>query len=73
MQTECVLAPQKQKQKVEIEVVEKQMLGNLLTQDQMGAFRGGQLVATLPTTGQKLNLDDEVSGTVLLLTPLCGG
>lgn len=73
MQSECILAPQKQRQKVEIEVVEKQKLGNLLTNEQMGDLRGGQLVATLSATGQKLNLDDEVSGTVLLLGPLCGG
>lgn len=71
MQAECVLAPQKQK--LQLEVTEKQILGNLLTSKQIGDFQGGKLVATLSVTGQKLRLDDEVKGTVLLLSPLCGG
>ena len=71
MQTECVLAPQKQK--LQLEVPEEQILETLLTNKQIGDFQGGKLVATLSVTGQKLKLDDEVKGTVLLLTPLCGG
>jgi hypothetical protein len=70
MKTECILAPQKQK--LEIVVKEKQMLKSLLTQEQIGEVESGKLVATL-STGQKVKLDDEVKGTVLMLTPLCGG
>jgi hypothetical protein len=70
MQTECILTPQKQK--LEIVVKEKQILKSLLTQAQIGEVESGKLVATL-STGQKVKLDDEVKGTVLMLTPLCGG
>lgn len=70
MQTECILAPQRQK--LEIVVKEKQILKSLLTQDQIGDVQSGKLVATL-STGQKVKLDDEIRGTVLMLTPLCGG
>jgi hypothetical protein len=70
MQTECILAPQKQK--LEIVVKEKQILKSLLTQEQIGDVQSGKLVATL-STGQKVKLDDEVRGTVLMLTPLYGG
>lgn len=70
MQSECVLAPQKQK--VEILVKEKQPLKSLLTQEQIGDVQSGKLVVML-STGQKMKLDDEVKGTVLMLTPLCGG
>lgn len=70
MQAECILAPQKQK--LEIVVKEKQILKSLLTQEQIGDVQSGKLIATL-STGQKVKLDDEVKGTVLMLTPLCGG
>ena len=70
MKSDCVVEPPKQK--LEIEVKEKQILGSILTQEQVGEFQNGKLIATL-STGQKLKLDDEVNGTVLLLTPLCGG
>lgn len=70
MQTECIL--ESPKQKLEIEIKEKQVLKSLLSQEQVGEFQSGKLVATL-STGQKLKLEDEVRGTVLLLTPLCGG
>jgi hypothetical protein len=70
MQTECILAPQRQK--VEIAVKEKQILKTLLTQEQIEDVQSGTLV-TMLSTGQKVNLDDEVNGTVLMLTPLCGG
>lgn len=70
MKAECVL--EQKKQKIEIEVKEKQVLGSLLTQEQVGDLKCGKLVAML-STGQKLKSEDEVRGTVLLLTPLCGG
>ena len=70
MQAECILAPPKQK--LEIVVKEKQILKSLLTQEQIGEVESGKLVATL-STGQKVKLDDEVKGTVLMLTPLCAG
>ena len=70
MQAECILVPQKQK--IEIVLKEKQILKNLLTQDQIGDVQSGKLV-TMLSTGQKVKLDDEMSGTVLMLTPLCGG
>jgi len=70
MQTECILAPQRRK--VEIAAKEKQILKTLLTQEQIEDVQSGTLV-TMLSTGQKVNLDDEVSGTVLMLTPLCGG
>ena len=70
MQTECILAPQRQK--LEIEVKEKQVLKSLLTQEQIGDIQDGKL-SVVSSTGQKLRLDDEVKGTVLMLSPLCGG
>lgn len=70
MKAEYVLKPQKQK--LEIEVKEKQVLESLLTQEQVGELKSGKLIAML-STGQKLKSEDEVKGTVLLLTPLCGG
>ena len=69
MRAECIL---EQRQKLEIEVKEIQILKSLLTQEQIVEFQSGKLVAT-SLTGQKLKLDDEVNGTVLILTPLCGG
>jgi len=59
------------KQKYEIEVKEKQILKSLLTQEQIVEFRSGRIVAM--SEGHKLRLDDEVKGTVLVLTPLQGG
>jgi len=70
MQTECILAPQRKK--LEIEVKEKQVLKSLLTQEQIGDIHDGKL-SVVSSTGQKLRLDDEVKGTVLMLSPLCGG
>ena len=70
MKTECIL--EQKKQKLEIDVKEKKVLESLLTQEQVGELKSGKLVARL-STGQKLKLDDEVRGTVLLLTPMCGG
>lgn len=70
MRAERMLAPQKQK--FEIIVKEKQMLKSLLTQEQVKEIQSGKLVATLSTV-QKVKLDDEVKGTVLMLTPLSGG
>jgi hypothetical protein len=69
MQAECILT--QQKQKLEIAVKEKQVLKSLLTQDQVAEVQSGILVATL--SGHRLKLDDEIKGTVLLLSPLCGG
>lgn len=62
MQAEC---------KLELEVKEKQKLGSLLTDAQIAEFETGKIVATCD--GVNLKLDDEVKGTVLLLTPLNGG
>jgi hypothetical protein len=70
MQAKCILAPHRKK--IELEVKEKKVLKNILTQDQIGEVENGELVATL-STGKKLKLEDEVKGTVLMLSPLCGG
>lgn len=70
MQAECILAPQKQK--LEIVVKEKQILKSLLTKEQIGDIQCGKLISML-SNGHKVKLDDEVNGTVLLLTPLCAG
>lgn len=69
MKAECML---EQKQKLEIEVREKQILKSLLTEEQIGFVQNGELSVT-SSSGQKLKLDDEVNGTVLLLAPMCGG
>lgn len=62
MSTEC---------KLELEVKEKKKLGSLLTEAQIEEFETGKIVATCG--GTKLKLEDEVKGTVLLLTPLQAG
>lgn len=67
MKSECIT-----KQKLEIEVKEKQILKSLLTQEQIVDIQSGKL-STRSSSGQRLKLDDEVDGTVLLLTPMCGG
>lgn len=59
------------KQKYEIEVKEKRTLKSLLTQEQIGEIECGKLVAM--HGGQRLKLNDEVKGIVLMLTPLQGG
>lgn len=69
MEAECIMQPPKQK--CEIEVKEKQTLKSLLTQEQVQEFRNGNIVATFD--GHKLGLEDQVKGTVLVLTPLQGG
>lgn len=66
MKAEYVLEP---KQKIVIK--EKQILRSMLSQEQIVEFECGKLVAMCG--GQKLRLDDEVKGTVLMLTPLQGG
>jgi hypothetical protein len=66
MKAECILEP---KQKLDIK--EKQILKNLLTHEQVADFQCGKIVATFG--GTKLSLEDEVKGTVLILTPLQGG
>ena len=72
MQAECILGQgRKFEHKLEIEVKEKRKLESLLTHEQILEFQNGNLVAI--SSGQKLKLDDEVRGTVLLLAPLCGG
>ena len=70
MQAECILEPQRKK--LEIEVKEKQVLKSLLTQDQIGDIHSGRLIV-MSSTGHKLKLEEEVKGTVLILSPLCGG
>lgn len=67
MKTVCVLASQK----LELDVKERK-LRSFLTQEQIEDIQSGKLVTT-SSTGQKVKLDDEVSGTILMLTPLCGG
>ncbi len=67
MKSECIT-----KQKLEIEVKEKQILKSLLTQEQIVDIQSGNLSA-ISSSGQMLKLDDEVEETVLLLTPMCGG
>ena len=59
------------KQKYEIEVKEKQVLKSLFTQEQIVEFETGKIIAT--SEGHKLRLDDQVKGTVLVLTSLQGG
>lgn len=69
MQADCIM--EGPKQKYEIEVKEKRILSSLLTQEQIVEFQSGKIVAM--SEGQKLKLDDEVKGTVLVLSPLQGG
>jgi sulfur carrier protein ThiS len=69
MEAECIMQPPRQKH--EIEVKEKQTLKSLLTQEQVQEFHNGKIVAM--SDGHKLRLDDQVKGTVLVLTPLQGG
>lgn len=58
-------------QRYDIEVKKKQTLRSLLTQEQIADFQNGKIVAM--HGGDKLRLDDEVKGTVLILSPLQGG
>lgn len=60
MKTECKL-----------EVKEKQTLKSLLTEVQIEELQSGNMVATCG--GQKLRLNDEIKGTVMILSPLQGG
>ncbi len=69
MKSECILERPKSKQ--EMEVREKQLLINLLTQEQITDFQSGKLVAI--SGGNKLKLDEEIKGMVMMLTPLQGG
>ena len=57
--------------KQKIDVKEKQILKNLMTQEQVADLQCGKTVATCG--GTKLSLEDEVKGTVLILTPLQAG
>lgn len=66
MKAEYVLEP-----KQKLDVKEKQTLKSLLTQEQVVDLQCGKIVATYG--GTKLSLEDEVKGTVLILTPLQGG
>lgn len=66
---ECIM--EHPRQKYEIEVKEKQTLKSLLTQEQVVEFQNGKIVAV--SDGHKLRLDEQVKGTVLVLTPLHGG
>lgn len=66
MKSEYILEP-----KQKLNVKEKQTLKSLLTQEQVTDFQCGKIVATFG--GTKLGLEDEVKGTVLILTPLQGG
>lgn len=66
MKSEYILEPRQK-----LDVKEKQTLKSLLTQEQMADFQCGKIVATFG--GTKLGLEDEVKGTVLILTPLQGG
>jgi hypothetical protein len=64
MKVECILAPQN--------LVKERTLKSFLTQEQIKDVQSGKLV-TVTSTGQKVKLDDEVSETILMLTPLCAG
>jgi sulfur carrier protein ThiS len=66
MKAEYILEP-----KQKIDVKEKQTLKNLLTQEQVADLQCGKIVATCG--GTKLNLEDEIKETILILTPLQGG
>ena len=66
MKAEYVLEP-----KQKIGVKEKQTLKSLLTQEQVADLQYGKIIATCE--GTKLGIEDEVKGTVLILTPLQGG
>lgn len=54
-----------------LEVKEKQTLKNLLTEVQIEELQSGNIVAMC--RGQKLRPDDEINGTVMILSPLQGG
>lgn len=56
---------------LKLEVKEKQTLQNLLSQQQIEDVMCGKLVPSCD--GHKMKLDDDVKGTVLLLTPLQAG
>jgi len=60
------------KKKIEIVLKENLILKNILTQSMIGDIQSGKL-CVLSSSGQKVNLDDKLNGTVLLLAPLCGG
>ena len=66
MKAEYILEP-----KQKIDVKEKQILKNLMTQEQVADLQCGKIIATFG--GTKLRQEDEVKGTVLKLTPLQGG
>lgn len=66
MQAECVFKP-----KQKLDVKEKQILKNLLTQEQVVDIQCGNITAICG--GTKLSIEDEVKGTVLILTPLQAG
>ena len=66
MQAECVLKPRQK-----LDVKEKQILKNLLTQEQVADIQCGNITAIYE--GTKLSIEDEVKGTVLILTPLQAG
>ena len=66
MKAEYILEPKK-----EIIVKEKRTLKSLLTHEQVTDIQYGKIVATCG--GTKLSLEDEIKGTVLILTPLQGG
>lgn len=66
MQAECILKP-----KQKLDVKEKQILKNLLTQEQVVDLQCGNSVAICG--GTKLSVEDEVKGTILILTPLQAG
>lgn len=60
-----------ERQRYDIEAKKKQTLRSLLTQEQITEFQNGNIVAM--HDGDKLKLDDEVKGIVLVLSPLQGG
>ena len=59
------------KTEYKLEVKEKQTLESLLTEVQIGELQSGKIVAICD--GQKLKLEDEIKGIVLMLSPLQGG
>lgn len=66
MKAEYILEP---RQKTYVK--EKQTLRSLLTEAQIAEVQNGTIVAVCG--GQKLRLDDEVNGIVMMVSPLRGG
>lgn len=60
------------KAKQEIKVEKKQKLRALLDETELVQFQQGNIVV-VSAGGQKIGLEDEIKGTILILTPMQGG